>query len=134
MPNIPWTTRLKPVIPTLIWWSILTSLAVHRLNIRHRSEAEISRINAQISVLETLVKQCLNGERLTDDAVRKELEMVGLRERTALTSVEGGELSDAADVGWREALFGRKLKRDKAKGSDKEEEEKAVQEWVDGRS
>lgn len=58
------------------------------------------------------------------------MEMVGLRERTALTRIEAGEIRDTADVGWFEAVFGRRRKR----RDPVEEERMAVDEWAESES
>lgn len=80
--------------------------------------------NAQISVLESLIRRVRDGSVLSDDDVRRELEMVGLRERTTLTETEEERLERTKDVTWREALFGRKSDR-----TPEQEENRAVEEW-----
>ena len=73
-----------------------------------------------------MISRVGKGEVLSAEEIRKDMEMVGLRERTALTLREVGEIRDTADVGWNEALFGRKRRRKVSE----EEDQKAVDEWA----
>ena len=120
----PIRERLKPLIPFFIKWSIITSLAVHLLQIRIRSKEEMARCDAQISVLKGLIDKIGRGLDLSDSGMRRELEMVGLRDRTILTKDEMSGLRESADVGWREALFGRRKRKDEV------EEKREIDEWV----
>lgn len=65
-----------------------------------------------------------SGERPSQDELRRELEMVGLRERV-LTKPEDGE---GGDVGWFKAIFGRKGVQDDEQKAD----EDAVEQWAKG--
>lgn len=123
----PIRERLKPLIPFFIKWSIITSLAVHLLRIRHRSVEELGRCEAKESVLESMIARVRQGEELEDREIRRDMEMVGLRERTALTQSEADEMRDTADVTWIETLFGRKRRRRDPAA----EEKAAVDEWVE---
>jgi hypothetical protein len=60
---------------------MITSLAVHLLRARIHSKEELDKAKAQISVLEGLMDRYKSGERISQDELRRELEMVGLRER-----------------------------------------------------
>ena len=111
-------------MPFLIYWTVVTSLAVNLLRMRKRSEEELGRSKAQISVLEGLVRR-LQAAEVDDDEVQRELEMVGLRRRE-VTAELGEEMKEGGYVGWKEALLGRKGK-DRAV-----DEEEAVREWVEG--
>ncbi|WVQ99370.1 hypothetical protein IAU59_006503 [Kwoniella sp. CBS 9459] len=125
----PIRQRLKPLIPFFIYWTIITSLAVHLLRARIHSKEELDKKHAQISVLSDLIQQFQNGEKVDLREMQRSLEMVGLRERTDLTKDLDGELSDTADVGWAEVLFGKKrVKSDDIE--DKDKEEKSLEEWV----
>lgn len=73
--------RLKPLIPFLFWWTVITSLAVHLLRKRKANEEELARLKAQQSVLEDMIASFARGEPLSDQEIRRELEMVGLRRR-----------------------------------------------------
>lgn len=64
------------------------------------------------------------GERIEDHEIRRELEMVGLRERK-LTKPEEGE---GGDVGWLKAIFGRRGVSDDETKAD----EDAVEQWAKG--
>ena len=140
----PISQRLKPLIPFLIYWTILTSLAYNLLRLRTLKKEEGARRDAQISVLEGLINRYraaagiktgtdLDQQEVPwpDEAeVERELEMVGLRERIHPAD-ENSELSDfkeARSVGWKEVLFGRK----RAKLTKEEEEQAAEKEWRDG--
>jgi hypothetical protein len=129
MPKVPFSVKIKPYIPELIWWTIITSIFVHKLQLKQKSEADNSRCNAQISVLETLLARAREGQLLGEEDVQRELELVGLRERTKLTMADGEDLKVGMDISWREALLGRKKGR--TKETAEEAEEKAVQEWAD---
>ena len=111
-------------MPFLIYWTVVTSLAVNLLRTRKRSEEELGRSKAQISVLEGLVRR-LQAAEVDDDEVQRELEMVGLRRRE-VTAELGEEMKEGGYVGWKEALLGRKGK-DRAV-----DEEEVVREWVEG--
>ena len=121
--------RLRPLIPFFIKWSIITSLAVHLLRMRFRSREELAKCEAQESVLEGLLARVRQGEVVGDKEIRRELEMVGLRERTELTSGNEGTFGETADVGWGEALFGKRRKLDP-----EEEQRRAVAEWTESES
>jgi hypothetical protein len=108
----------------MFWWSVITTLATHRLQLRQRSAEELGVASAQISVLESLIRRVGDGSVLSDDDVRRELEMVGLRERTTLTETEEERLERTRDVTWREALLGRKSSQ-----TPEQEENRAVEEW-----
>ena len=125
----PVSARLKSLMPFFLWWSILTSLAFHRLRLRMQSRQELDMADAQISILESLIRRVSGGEVLSDERLRKELEAVGLRERTSLTKEDESEMLKARDVGWGEALFGRK-------DSSKRESESEVtaDEWAQSES
>ena len=77
---------------------------------RIQTQEEMGVANAQISVMESLVERVKAGQIVSDDQVRKEMEMVGLRERTALTEGLAGAMERTKDVSWGEALLGRKAK------------------------
>ena len=103
---------------------MITSLAVHLLRARIHSKEELDKAQAQISVLEGLMERYRSGERPSQDELRRELEMVGLRERV-LTKPEDGE---GGDVGWFKAIFGRKGVQDDEQKAD----EDAVEQWAKG--
>jgi hypothetical protein len=106
----PIRQRLRPLLPFFIYWCIITSLTVHSLRIRIKSREDLDKVNAKVTVLEGLIGRIKNGEKVGDDEVQRELEMVGLRERR-LTMEEEGEVSEGGDVGWMEAIFGWKSGR-----------------------
>ncbi|KAJ9107475.1 hypothetical protein QFC21_000928 [Naganishia friedmannii] len=139
----PISQRLKPLIPFMIYWTALTSLAYNLLRLRTLKEEDDARRNAQISVLEGLVDRYraalgiktgteLDDQEVTwpDEAeVERELQMVGLRERKHAPDgvTDSTEFQEGRDVGWREVLFGRK----RAKLSEEEQEKAAAKEWRD---
>lgn len=84
----PISERLKPLIPFLIWWTIITSLAVHLLRKRKQNEEELNRLKAQQSVLQDMIARFQAGEMMSDDDIRRELEMVGLRKRKLTLDAE----------------------------------------------
>lgn len=140
----PISERLKPLIPFLIYWTILTSLAYNLLRMRTIKKEEGDRRDAQISVLEGLIDRYRAAAGINtgtdldqqnvpwpDEAeVERELEMVGLRERKhqADENSELAEFQEARSVGWKEVMFGRK----RAKLTKEEEEKAAEKEWRDG--
>jgi hypothetical protein len=132
--------RLRPLLPFFFWWSVITSLAVHRLQLRQRAEIELGVVNAKITVLDSLIKRTQAGEVLDDEQVQRELEMVGLKERKRSSEVEGAEREIVKDVTWKEALFGRKRQRGDLLDKDQQAvvepktEAEEVQEWADGMS
>ncbi|KAL7419318.1 hypothetical protein Q5752_006156 [Cryptotrichosporon argae] len=117
----PLSARLRPIVPFLLYWTLITSLAVHLLRTRIRARDELARAHAQVSVLEGLVARATGEPGMSDDDVQRELEMVGLRQRRADAEEELGELRD---VGWKEVLLGRR--RAHVDVNDDE----AVKEWV----
>lgn len=141
----PISQRLKPLIPFMIYWTALTSLAYNLLRLRTLKEEESARRNAQISVLEGLVNRYraalgmktgteLDNQEVAwpDEAeVERELQMVGLRERNHARdgAAESSDFQEGRDVGWKEVLFGRK----RAKLTEEEEEKAAAKEWRDGK-
>lgn len=123
----PIRERLRPLIPFFIWWSIITSLTVHLLRARQSSKEMQSRSEAKISVLESLLGRTRAGEALTEEEVERQLEMVGLRERR--TGDLGEKREDIRDVGWMEAIFGRKG-RDQVVDKTAKEDEEDVAAWA----
>jgi hypothetical protein len=87
----------------------------------------MAKQQARVSVLEGLMQRTRDGEVLREEEVQRELEMVGLRERTVLTRHVEDELA-IADVGWWEVIFGKKRQRNV-----EEEEKKAIDEWAQSR-
>ena len=79
---------------------------------------------AQVKVLERLMARVRDGEELSDMDIRRELEMAGLRERVLTREAEGRvvelELEEARRVSWREALFGRKKRKQTAAEQEQE--------------
>ncbi len=122
----PILQRLKPLVPFLIGWSAITSLALHLLHARRDAAEDMARKDAQVSVLEGLVKRAQRGE-LGEDEAQRELEMVGLRERSGQGDAEIPE-RDALDVSWWEVLLGRQRGRKTVE----EQEEAARAEWAAG--
>lgn len=118
----PIRERLRPLIPFFIWWTILTSLTVHLLRARQAATEADSRSEAKIHALNDLLGRARAGEDITEEEVQRRLEMVGVRERE---KVEAGEVrQEVRDVGWREAIFGRR-----ATTGEKEDEEE-VENWA----
>jgi hypothetical protein len=76
------------------------------MRLRIEIKEDEARIGAKISVLQALLDRTRKGEVILPEEVRREFEMVGLRERRGRTGEE--VRADAKDVGWREAIFGRK--------------------------
>lgn len=134
----PISQRLRPLVPFLIVWTIITSLAVHLLRVRTEGEQSTARAHAQESVLEGLVQRFQAGEVVDDTEIRRELEMVGLRERTSLTLGVDADLAEMREVSWWEVLRGRKRDGEDEEGgdgkkeedmSDEEKETAAAKEW-----
>lgn len=130
----PISQRLKPLIPFFIYCTALTSVATHLLRKRKLKEEEEHRVAARVSILVGLVSRLRAGDALTDAEIDRELEMVGLKERPALQSMAAGaegadveSLQEAGNVSWKEMLLGRK----RSKLGEKEQEEKAEQEWAE---
>lgn len=128
----PISARLRPLVPFFIYWCIITSLAVHLLRTRIQSKEELDKAQAQISVLEGLIERYRQGERVGPEEIRRELEMVGLRERL-LTQPEEGE---GGDVGWMKAIFGRRGVQDEddeaQAQAQAQADEQAVEQWAKG--
>ncbi|KAL1411368.1 hypothetical protein Q8F55_002324 [Vanrija albida] len=131
----PISARLRPLVPFFIAWSVITTLAVHLLRGRKTAEEEQARAHAQESVLLGLAQRFRDGEDVSDTDIRRELEMVGLRERTALTlPLEADELRE---VSWFEVFLGRRKpkaedaeeKAEVAAVSEEQAEAEAVVEW-----
>ena len=78
------------------------------MRLRIEIQEDEARIGAKISVLQTLLDRTRKGETLVPEEIRREFEMVGLRQRRGRTEEEAR--ADAKDVGWREAIFGRRRK------------------------
>ena len=87
----------------------------------------MERKNAQISVLEGLIRRLKDQGKVDEVEINRELEMVGLRERKeGYTNLDIGE---GGNVGWREVLLGRK----RVKKSEEEQEKVAEDEWRAGK-
>lgn len=141
----PISARLKPLIPFFLYWTALTSLAFHLMQVRTHTKEELSRKEAQLTVLENLVERYKNAAGASSDESRtivdeeevdRELRMVGLRERLKPTNTgtEEGmerleeEFVEGRTIGWKEVFFGRKS----TKLSEEEQESAAKAEWQQG--
>lgn len=82
-----------------------------------------------MSVLQALVDRTRRGEDVRVEEVRRELEMVGLRQRRGRGEEDGRV--DAKDVGWREAIFGRRQRVGEGEGeSEVEVKEQDLGAWA----
>jgi hypothetical protein len=143
----PISARLKPLIPFFLYWTALTSLAFHLMQVRTHTKEELSRKEAQLTVLENLVERYKNAAGASGDEPRglvdeeevdRELRMVGLRERlkpTGTGTEEGmerleEEFVEGRTIGWKEVFFGRRS----TKLSEEEQESAAKAEWQQGTS
>ncbi|WOO81232.1 uncharacterized protein LOC62_03G004756 [Vanrija pseudolonga] len=124
----PISARLKPLVPFFIAWSVITSLAVHLMRARKQAEEEQARAGAQESVLTGLADRFRAGEDVSDEDIRRELEMVGLRERTALTLPLEDDVTELRDVSWFEVFLGRRKKAEEAAKAEGTEVDAAVSE------
>jgi hypothetical protein len=127
----PISQRLRPLLPFLVIWTVITSLAMHLLRVRKAGETARDRAAAQESVLRGLMARFDAGEDISDLEIRRELEMVGLRERTAATA--DVEVAEMRDVSWWEVVRGRREQRERREERAMEVEEggdeAAVREW-----
>lgn len=64
------------------------------------------------------------GEEISEEEIQRRLELVGVRERPKI-ELGPGVREKVRDVGWREAIFGRKM----IPVNDKEDEEE-VKNWA----
>ena len=102
--------RLQPAVPTVLAWTIITSLAAQILNARHKLIDTEKQVAYQLNVLRSLCRRVVEqGEELSDLEIRRELELAGLRERRVLPLKKGLERDgmEGRKVGWKEALLGR---------------------------
>jgi hypothetical protein len=140
----PISSRLKPLIPFFIAWSAITTLAVHLMRGRKRAEEEQARKRTG-ECAEGLAERFRAGEDVSDEDIRRELEMVGLRERTALTLPLEDDVTELRDVSWFEVFLGRRKKAEEAAKaevegkvdsavSEAQAEAEAVVEWSKSRS
>ncbi|WWC89348.1 uncharacterized protein L201_004270 [Kwoniella dendrophila CBS 6074] len=125
----PIRQRLKPLIPFFIYWSIITSLAVHLLRLRISSKEELDKSKAKITVLTEIIENLQNGIQINENDIQRELEMVGLRERTVLSDGSNRRdqdvEEDTSNVGWTEVLFGKKrVKQEETESAD------SLDDWV----
>lgn len=92
--------------------SAITSLALNLSHQRTARSQETSHLSAQITVLESLVNQLRNDpNRLSDEEVEKELELVGLGRGKGKRVVGGeGDKSGRNETSWGEVLFGKRGK------------------------
>jgi hypothetical protein len=125
----PISERLKPLIPFILYWTALTSLAYHLMQVRTVTKEDLARKDAQLSVLESLVGKYRmaheQGTRMDETEVERELQMVGLRERTSLTEGEE-EFMENRKITWKEIFFGGSSR---AKLTEDEQEDVARKEW-----
>jgi hypothetical protein len=115
------------------------------MQVRTHTKEDLARRDAQMTVLENIIdkyKQSMETSVPIDvDEVERELQMVGLRERTrpdllSRTGKDGEEnplveeFIEGRSVTWKEVLFGRKT----AKLTEEEQENVAKAEWQEGES
>ncbi|EIW70716.1 hypothetical protein M231_02630 [Tremella mesenterica] len=122
----PISSRIRPIIPFLIYWTFVTSLALNLLKIRKRAEEDNDRYQARISVLQGVIRGLEEG-RVDEEEMRRDLEMVGLRDRRGKEVV--GDLGIVRPLSWREALFG--LSKGKDTSVHEGDAETSLQEWLE---
>lgn len=91
------------------------------MRLRIEIKEDEARIGAKVSVLQALVERTRRGEDVRVEEVRREFEMVGLRQRRGRGEEDGRV--DAKDVGWREAIFGRRQRVGEGEGAGESEVE-----------
>ncbi|ORX36773.1 hypothetical protein BD324DRAFT_651258 [Kockovaella imperatae] len=109
--GLSYWARFRPALPTVIAWTIITSLAAQMLTIKTTSLEFKVKATQQIHSLERMIERVRLGEELSDSEIRQELELVGLRERRKVEIGTDGKAEEYRKVSWREALMGRKGKR-----------------------
>ncbi|OWZ58956.1 hypothetical protein C351_00247 [Cryptococcus neoformans c8] len=122
----PLRQRIRPLVPFFIYWTIITSLVVHLMRTRQDTEASLARQQAKVTVLSDLIARLQRGETVDEEEMQRELEMVGLRERTSATLALDKEMRIVGDVGWRDVLFGKKERT----AEDDAKEERIIEEWT----
>jgi hypothetical protein len=115
------------------------------MQVRTHTKEDLARKDAQMTVLENIIGKYKRSMELStpmdEDEVERELQMVGLRERTrpdllSRTGKDGmenplvEEFIEGRSVTWKEVLFGRKT----AKLTEEEQEDVAKAEWQEGQS
>jgi hypothetical protein len=127
------------------------------MQVRTKTKEELSRMEAKVSVLEGLVGRFKVGpgegtegsDRVippNDEEVERELQMVGLRQRTkpdqhhsdattdgnltgASSRLPSAEYVQGKSIGWKEVFFGRKNRL-----TTEEQEEEGRREWQESES
>ena len=114
---------MKPSAFSLIYpfllLSAITSLALNLSHSRQQATKTNRHLLAQVSVLSSLVSR-LKYERAEaglkpwtvaeEEAVERELELVGLGRGEGKVAQEGAEVDKGASISWGEVLFGKKGK------------------------
>ncbi|KAF8891868.1 hypothetical protein BD779DRAFT_1513580 [Infundibulicybe gibba] len=106
-------------LPHTLYSIAITSISIHLVSQRRASSDERARINAQISILQTISQQLRSPEPLSHDELER------LRRLARPASIEAGVDIPKEEIGWKEVIFGqRKTQEDGMSEWDKKDLEK----------
>jgi hypothetical protein len=115
-------SRTRYLLP-LLSATALTSVSFNLLVFKRDAKVERERLEAQTSILESLVSRLKKGEKIGEEEVER---LVGLARRGGVEGDEEGGRSRIMKgeerVGWREAFMGRKGLNKSDGGSGSEED------------
>jgi hypothetical protein len=93
----------RSYLPHALYSAAILSLSIHLVNQQRSSSDERARLNAQISVLQSISQQLQSGKPLSSH----ELEGLKRLTRPVPLSLESQEKEP---IGWKEAILGRKAR------------------------
>jgi hypothetical protein len=99
-------------IPHLLYSTALTSLSFHLLFHKKQSEVDRAHLNAQTSILESLVHQLRSGQDVSDEEIERLCRLAKTHEDGHMEGVGARR----EKIGWKAVFLGRKTDGDDRKG------------------
>jgi len=96
------------------------SISIHLVSQRRASTDERARVNAQISILESISGRLRSNEPFSDDELEKMKRLARPPEKVSF--------EDGKGIGWKEVILGRRTEGDGMSEWDRKDMEKVQQE------
>lgn len=91
-------------VPHIVYSLAVTSLSMHLLYERRATEEDRTHYSGKISILETLVQDLEQGQKMDTQEVKRLRKLAGLSASHVSTSVG----RDRSKIGWKEVLLGKR--------------------------
>lgn len=105
-------------LPHALYSVAITSISIHLVSQRRTSSDERARVNAQISILESISQRLQSDQPFSNDELERMKRLARPPEKTP------SELETKEAIGWKEVILGRKKAGDEMSEWDKRDMEK----------